>query len=150
MARQSTFSEVVAAEIVERISTGETLRAICRSDGMPAWRTVYDWIDNNATFAAAIARARVLGHDAIAEETVDILDKEPERGKDGKIDPGYVQWQKNRAYQRMQLLAKWSPKKYGDRIEIDAKVDIGVAERLARARKRTTTPDEDDGSDLAG
>lgn len=104
---------------------------------MPSWSTVYQWINTDPDFAKRIAHARTLGHDAIAEETVEIIDTPPERGPDGKVDPGYVQWQKNRAYQRMQLLAKWSPKKYGEKIEIDAKVDLTVADRLARARNRT-------------
>jgi hypothetical protein len=152
MGAQTTYTEEKAAEIVERISTGETLRAICRDDHMPAWRTVYDWIESNKSFAAAIARARELGFDAIAEETIEMLDEAPERCETqfgNKVDPGHVQWQKNRAEQRLKLLAKWSPKKYGDKIEIAGSLEVGVAERLARARKRTTTP-EDDGSDLAG
>lgn len=67
-----------------------------------------------------------------------------------KVDPGHVQWQKNRVEQRLKLLAKWSPKKYGERIEIDGKLDVGVAERLARARNRTTSNPDDEGNDLAG
>lgn len=137
MAQQSTYTEELADEIVERISKGETLRAICREDHMPSWTTVYRWINERKDFAKRIAHARELGHDAIAEETLDILDEKPERAPDGKVDPGYVQWQKNRAYQRMQLLAKWSPKKYGEKLEIEAKVDVNMAERLARGRDRT-------------
>lgn len=152
MAQQSTYTDEIAAEICTRISEGETLRAICREDHMPAWRTVYDWIRANQAFAARIAHARELGFDAIAEETIEMVDEKPERCDTqfgDKVDPGHVQWQKNRVEQRLKLLAKWSPKKYGEKIEIEGKIDVGVAERLARARKRTVTP-QDDGDDLAG
>lgn len=96
---------------------------------MPAWRTVYHWIEDDQDFAARIAHARVLGFDAIAEETVAILDEAPERTATefgDKVDPGYVQWQKNRAEQRLKLLAKWSPKKYGDSVNLNHSGSIGL------------------------
>ncbi len=83
---------------------------------MPAWRTVYDWMDVDQAFATAIARARNIGHDAIAEQTIDLIDAVPERGRDGKIDPGWVAHQKLRAEHRLKLLAKWNPKRYGDKV----------------------------------
>lgn len=140
MGRASTYTKELAAEIVERISTGETLRAICRDEHMPAWRTVYDWLREDKDFATAIAHARELGYDAIAEETIEMVDAAPERCDTqfgDKVDAGYVQWQKNRVEQRLKLLAKWSPKKYGEKLEIEAKVDVSMAERLARGRDRT-------------
>jgi hypothetical protein len=33
-----------------------------------------------------------------------------------RYDSAYVQWQKNRVEQRLKLLAKWNPKRYGDRV----------------------------------
>lgn len=136
-----TKSPEVLDEICERISCGETLRAICRDDHMPSWVSVYDWIKSDSDFALRIERARELGFDAIAEHTVSILDEPPERintEHGDKVDPGYVQWQKNRAEQRLKLLAKWHPKKYGDKQEVDLNVkgELGIAERLQQGRKR--------------
>ena len=139
MARPSKRSPQVEDEICRRLSEGETLRAICRDEGMPPWRSVYDWIAQDEGFAARFARAREVGADAIAEETLDILDEPPERTNTehgDKVDSGYVAWQKNRAEQRLKLLAKWFPKKYGDKQEIDLNVNSALAERLARAKKR--------------
>ena len=139
MARPSKRSPQVEDEICRRLSEGETLRAICRDEGMPPWRSVYDWIAQDEGFAARFARAREVGADAIAEETLDILDEPPERTNNehgDKVDSGYVAWQKNRAEQRLKLLAKWFPKKYGDKQEIDLNVNSALAERLARAKKR--------------
>ena len=102
--------------ICEQISDGVPLQQICREPGMPAWRTVYGWMEADEKFAADFARARELGADAIAEDSMRIVDELPERGPDGKIDPGSVAHAKLRAEHRLKLLAKWSPKKYGDKI----------------------------------
>lgn len=108
---------VLKRSICEQIADGIPLREICRQSGMPAWRTVYDWVGADEAFAAAIARAREMGHEAIAEETVEMVDAEPERGPDGKVDPGWVAHTKLRVEHRLKLLAKWSPKKYGDKLD---------------------------------
>lgn len=119
-------------QIIEWISNGKTLRAFCRQEKMPNWNSVYDWMEEDAEFAKRFAHARDRGADAIAQETIDIMDEEPERDQHGRRDPGYIQWQKARVDTRLKLLAKWNPKKYGDRIEVagDAenpiKTDISV------------------------
>ena len=116
----SKYTDELAEEICKRLANGEPLRVICRDEHMPCWTTVYDWINSNADLAQRIARARELGADAIAEDTISIMDEPPERigtAFGDKIDPGYVQWQKNRVEQRLKLLAKWQPKKYGDRVD---------------------------------
>ena len=110
---------VLKRSICEQIADGIPLREICRQSGMPAWRTVYDWVGADEAFAAAIARAREMGHEAIAEETVEMVDAEPERGPDGKVDPGWVAHTKLRVEHRLKLLAKWNPKKYGDKIQAE-------------------------------
>ena len=92
---------------------------------------VYDWIADDADFAARIAHARELGFDAIAQDALDIVDAEPERvvtlqGDDrseSRIDSASVQWAKNRAELRLKLLAKWSPKKYGDAVTLKGDAD---------------------------
>lgn len=119
MGRKTTYTEKAARLICERLADGEYLRVICRDDGMPSWRTVYDWVQINKEFAARIARARDMGADAIAEETLEIIDVAPERlskENGGRIDPAFVQWQKNRVDQRMKLLAKWNPR-YADKVQ---------------------------------
>ena len=109
----------VIDSILYQIADGIPLREICRQDGMPAWRTVYDWLNASEDFAARFARAREIGTDAIAEDTLKIIDTPPAKvyDKDGfeRIDSGHVTWQKNRVEHRLKLLAKWNPKRYGDK-----------------------------------
>lgn len=127
MGRQTTYTEEIAEEICRRLANGEFLRVICREEGMPSWRTVYDWKDECPDFAARFARARAIGLDAIAEDSLVILEEKPERVATAfgdKVDSGYVAWQKNRAEQRLKILAKWDPKRYGEKLAIGGAEDL--------------------------
>ena len=115
-------------EIIEWISHGKTLRDYCRIEGNPAWRTVYDWLEKDESFAARFARARDMGADAIAEECLEIIDTPAEMAvssgatsSSSHRDSAHVSWMKNRAEMRLKLLAKWNPKKYGDKLDVTSK-----------------------------
>jgi hypothetical protein len=113
-------------EICRRLSEGEPLRAICRDEHMPAWRTIYDWIEKDEDFAARIAHARDLGFDAIAEEALAISDT-PVIGEETEDDGDKLKVKRgdmlgHRKLQietRLKLLAKWCPKKYGERTAME-------------------------------
>ena len=111
----------IATEICEWIANGKTLREWCRIEGNPTWTTVYRWMEKDQEFSHRIAHARELGHDAIAEETIEIIDTFPVEAvsdSGSRLDSGHVAWLKNRVEQRMKLLAKWNPKKYGDKVGV--------------------------------
>ena len=126
--RPSKYTPELAAEICERLSNGEPLRQICRDEHMPAWQKIYEWMqrddalgERGAGLSGAIARARETGQDAIAEEIWLDMKQEPERilsEGGGRVDAGYVQWQKAKAEIGLKLLAKWNPKRYGDRVQL--------------------------------
>lgn len=113
-------------EICRRIAEGETLRSICRDLHTPHWTTVYDWIKEDEAFALRIAQARELGFEAIAEEALAIADT-PQQGEEREESESGVKVKKgdmlgHRKLQvetRLKLLAKWSPKKYGDKQQIE-------------------------------
>lgn len=141
MGRPSKYTPELAAEICERLSNGEPLRQICRDEHMPAWTRIYDWMGRDEQLSGAITRAREQGADAIAEEAMAIIDAPPERilTKTGEVvDSGYVTWQRNRADLRLKLLAKWHPKKYGDRVvhagdkenPLEVKADVSIFETI--------------------
>ena len=108
-------SEIMGS-VCEQIAKGVTMADICRQAGMPDRQTIYEWSVADADFALRIARARDEGADVIAEQSLAIVDAPPERGPDGKIDAGSVAHAKLRAEHRLKLLAKWNPKKYGDKV----------------------------------
>ena len=119
----------LADSVICWIRTGQTLAEWGRTPGNPSRQTIYDWCDKDPEFAVRFGRAREVGFDAIADDTLRIVDTSPERVDTqfgDKVDAGHVQWQKNRVEQRMKLLAKWDPRRYGDKIEHEHKGGITV------------------------
>lgn len=124
--RPTKYTDEIADIICMKLSDGITLSEICREDGMPHRTTVYDWKDANETFSLRIARARDIGEDAIADDAIDIADDGTNdwmkrQGKDGEeywvLNGEHVQRSKLRIDTRLKLLAKWNPKKYGERVD---------------------------------
>ena len=98
---------------------------------MPAWQKIYEWMKRDENLSGAIAHAREVGQDAIAEQIWIEMLQEPERilsEGGGRVDSGYVQLIKARADIGLKLLAKWNPKRYGDRVALagDAENPIKV------------------------
>ncbi len=136
--RPSKYSPEITAEICERLSNGEPLRQICRDDHIPAWQTIYDWMyrddelgEGGVGLSRAIARARELGYDALAEQCLIIADT-PQMGRktvyassgDDKKESVTVTEEemlghrRNQIETRLKLLAKWDPKRFGDRVAL--------------------------------
>lgn len=122
MGRKSTFDQKVADKIIERLSKGEPLASICRDDGMPATRTVSDWCAAHPAFGADFVRARDTGFDAIAAECLDIADEvsrdtvTTEQGE--RPNTEWISRSKLRVETRLRLLAKWDPRRYGDKMTL--------------------------------
>lgn len=125
MGRHSEYTPEIAESIIEWISEGKPLREFCRQDNSPAWRTVYHWLEANPDFQARFTRARDMGADAIAEEALEIANTPVEGvrrevgGKDGakEVFEDMLGHRKLQVETRLKLLAKWHPKKYGDKID---------------------------------
>jgi hypothetical protein len=125
MGAPSKFTGKLANEICRRLATGESLRAICRSEGMPNRDTVNEWVANDIKgFSVQYARARDKGLDMMADETLAIAD-------DGENDwmasndpdnPGYkfngehYQRSRLRVDTRKWYLSKLAPKRYGEKL----------------------------------
>lgn len=121
--RPTLYSEALAELICERIAAGESLNRMCGSDGIPDATTVRKWIFDRADFAARCARARVDQADALLEEMADI----EADTLSGAVDP-----QAARAVlsSKQWRASKLSPKRYGDRLEVDAHHTIDVVGAL--------------------
>ena len=120
--RPSKHTPELAAEICHRISTGEPLLQICKDERMPERRTVYDWLERIDGLSAQFARAREEGCDAMAEQSLAIMDGEPlavfDEAGNKRYDSGSIAWNKNRAEHRLKLLACWNPAKYGSKVAV--------------------------------
>jgi hypothetical protein len=135
--RPSKYNAEIARVICEQLSEGVPLRQICRdNDGFPAWRTVYDWMWRDADLSTAIARARDIGYDALAEECLYIADNMhigtkkvytsgAKEGEDSMTvtEEDMLGHRKLQIETRLKLLAKFNPKKYGEYKAPEEKVD---------------------------
>jgi len=113
--------EDVVAAICARLSKGEPLACICRDEAMPGLRTVYDWMEADEVIAAHIARAREEGEEAIAADCLSIADDSGEDYRMGEksmlVDTDHIQRSKLRIWTRLELLKRWNPKKWGDKVQ---------------------------------
>jgi hypothetical protein len=135
----------ICADVLERLQTGEPLSQICRTTGYPNPSTIWRWSEDDPEFAQGIARARLAGFDVIAEDCLNIADDNGQdtRYADGKdiVDADVIQRAKLRIETRLKLLAKWDPKRYGERITQEHVMDEGFASSLDKAMKRATGSD---------
>jgi len=133
--RPSKYTPEIAQQMCELLSEGVPLREICRMEGMPYWRTVYLWMAQDENLSAHIARAREAGYDAMAEECLIIADTPKFGQKQVMTEDGtattledMLGHRKLQIETRLKLLAKWNPKKYGDRTTLagDAEAPIKI------------------------
>ena len=124
MGIHTTYKAKTAETICNRLAEGIPLRQICREMGL-AWRTVYDWREAQPDFAAQFARAREMGEDAIAAECLDIANTpligtietdDPDKGRTVRRED-MLGHRKLQIETRLKLLAKWNPKKWGEKVE---------------------------------
>jgi hypothetical protein len=125
----STYTVELAEEICRRLAQGESLRAICRSEGMPCSSAVRKWaVDNVNGFNDQYTRARDQGLDEIADEVFDVADDGSNdwidrETKDGRIERVYDNEHAARSRLRFDArrwyLSKLAPKRYGDRTAVE-------------------------------
>ena len=149
--RPTLYTPELAAEIAERMAEGESLRAVCKADGMPAESTVRLWaLSDVGGFAAQYARAMQLRAMRWSEEIMEIADD----GKNDTYEDGEGGTETNydviarsrlRVDTRKWIVSKLLPKVYGDRPESgDAPDVIAAAIRafVKAARQQDTAEGE--------
>lgn len=122
---KNTYSEAAIDIICKGLEKGIPLRQILRDNpGMPTRQTLHDWTKRVPEAAKRMAEARDLGEFALAEECLEIADDARNDWMERKSEGGgmefnaeHVQRSKLRIYTRLQLLAKFNPKRWGDRVQ---------------------------------
>jgi hypothetical protein len=124
VAGKTTFTQKMADAICERITDGESLRAICRDEGMPATSTVCKWLAENPIFSEQYARAREAQADAIFDDILDIADngkndwmeREGQDAAGWQLNGEHIQRSRIRIDARKWMAGKLAPKKYGEKV----------------------------------
>ena len=117
--RPSLYSDELADEICSRIAAGESVNKITQESDMPCRDTFFRWVFNNKQFSDKYARALEIKADIMRDEILEIADAPPEKTPFGSTDSGAVQDKRVRIDTRKWLMARQSPRKYGDKLDID-------------------------------
>lgn len=137
MSRQSEYTPEIGGIICERIAEGESLRAICRCDEMPAMSTVFKWLVTHSKFSEQYAHARDAQADALADEILDIADdgSRDYAMVDGRevVDHDHIARSRLRVDTRKWIASKLKPKKYGEKLEVESTVTTFAVEVPAQA-----------------
>ncbi|HQU25004.1 MAG TPA: hypothetical protein PKX13_12065 [Acidiphilium sp.] len=125
--RPRSHTTEVEVEICRRLALGETLREICRTDGMPDPSTVREWVLTRPSFSPQYMKAREMGFMTWSDELIEIADDGRNDWMENN-DPNNPGWKANGEHSRRSqiridarkwLLAKALPKVFGDRLQTD-------------------------------
>lgn len=115
----------ICAAIVERLALGEFVEDICADEGMPAARTVRDWLREDEEFRRQCARAREDSATLIERDVATVV----RDVREGKIEPKAA----NAALNGLTWLAKVRDRsRYGDKLEHAGKVEGGFSLTVVR------------------
>ena len=139
--RPSKRTPEIIDRVLDGLRSGTPLTVICREEGMPDDDTIRRWAEKDDDLLRAIARARDTGHDVIAMEALAIADDaandtiKTEHGD--KPNSEWITRSRLRVDTRLKLLAKWNPKRYGDRIDVTSggekiQREAGETEKFSR------------------
>lgn len=118
--------------ICQRIELGQSLNQIFKGYNPPLSNTAfYHMLRTDPEKNERYARAREIYADSIFEDILDIADEsnlDASVDDDGKVafDGAAVQRSRLKVDARKWVLSKLMPKKYGDRLELDQKIDANI------------------------
>lgn len=140
--RPTDYTPEIRIKICAGLAAGRTLRAICRDDDMPDRQTIYNWLiqnigerkDENGAiieegFFDHYTRAREVGLDEVADETIEIADAGADdyvdiEMKNGKVktvfDKEAVLRSRLRVDTRQWYLENMAPRKYGKNVKVQS------------------------------
>jgi hypothetical protein len=107
--RPTIYSKELVEEICKRLGNGQTLRSICREEGFPNQDTVHNWLNKYPEFVEQYTHARIQQADTYAEMIVDEAFSSHDAAI-GRLRMDALKW----------AASKMAPKKYGDKIEVEA------------------------------
>lgn len=106
------YGEREVERICDGLAQGIPLAVMCREKGMPHITTVMVWQRNNPEIGQRIRDAREFGWDSIAHRCRSVASGDESNGSSGDVKRDRLIVDTD-----LKLLAKWDPKRYGDKIE---------------------------------
>jgi hypothetical protein len=116
---ESTYTREVGMAICERLANGESLVSIARDPAMPNYVTVFNWMERHAEFADAYVIARQVQADFFFDEVREVaLASTHATVWSDRLRFDTTRWQ----------AARLAPKKYCERVFVDAEIGARRAE----------------------
>lgn len=124
--------------IFEAIADGASLKsAVQNVCDAPAYRTAKRHLSENAELQAQYRAARQDRADRMAEEILALADEPMPDNLEGKERGAWVQQQRMRIDTRKWLAAKYYPRMYGERLDVNTtETRISITAALAEAEQR--------------
>ena len=123
--RPSTYTPAAAAAICERIENGESVIAIGADPAMPCAGTIYGWVRRYPDFEEMYVRARDVQADYLLDEAREVsLDSTHKTVWSDRLRFDTIRW----------MTAQLAPKKYCERLVVDAHVSARKAQEDPRSQ----------------
>lgn len=142
--RPSDYTQEIGVKICALISEGKSLVSICKQEDMPSTVTVYTWLQKHPEFLNIYTRAREDQADTLADEIIDIADdgrndKTIDENGVVRTDQDVIARSRLRVEARKWVAAKLKPKKYGDKLDLDANIDHTLTVNIVRYGDNNTS-----------
>lgn len=132
LGRGTKYQPDIAAEILDRISCGESMSKILRDEHMPAQATVHRWRRLYPSFQKALAQARILQGESAANmvleasaELIESEDVSPQRAKAIAFAQRGLQW----------IAERHTPDTYAPQQRVNVTHHHDIADRLRHAKE---------------
>lgn len=131
MGRKSTFTPEIGARICSLVAEGETIKNVSKIMEINR-ATIFEWVQKYPAFADAIARAKILGADALADQLLAVSDECPDVHR-ARLKSDNLKW----------YIRCLNPARYGERIDVNVTETVNVRDALTAARARLVRPIRD-------
>jgi hypothetical protein len=126
---ESTYTREVGEAICRRLANGESLISIVRDADMPCYGTVYGWLKRHPEFEEAYVQARMVQADYFLDEAREVaLGSTHETVWSDRLAFDVIRW----------MATRMAPKKYCERVIVEAEVAARRADEDAWERQPTT------------
>lgn len=117
--------ERAMSDLHEWMAHGGSLRAFCAENGLSLTR-VHEWIHSDPHRAGQYARAQELRAEFLAERVIDTGDEPVRINSKGDLDSADVALKRLKVDSLKWAASKLAPRRFGDKIEVDATVKHDV------------------------
>lgn len=148
--RPTDYSQELVDHICARLADGESLRAVCRDDGMPDKASVFRWLRTYPEFCDQYARAKRESADTHSDDILEIVDdgRNDWMKANAEDDAGWkangenIQRSRLRFDARRWLASKLNAKKYGDKLDVEHSGKLSIEQLVADSLVGRNAPSE--------